>query len=119
MDFNALREYCLSKKGAAECFPFDNHTLVFKVGNKMFALTNINSEPLRVNLKCDPLLAEALRQEYDTILPGYHMHKKYWNTVIIDGSIPDEKLLWMIDMSYDLILKNLPKLVRKMIEEGE
>lgn len=118
VDFNTLKKYCLSKKGVFEDFPFDNCTLVFKVGGKMFALTNIDCMPLHVNLKCDPFLCEALRQEYASVKPGYHMAKKYWNTVVMDDSIPDEKVFWMIDMSYDLVFKGLRKQEREAITNG-
>jgi predicted DNA-binding protein (MmcQ/YjbR family) len=96
-------------------FPFDDNTLVFRVGGKMFLLTNINDPKLRINLKCDPLIAESLRQEHTSVIPGYHMNKRHWNTVFIDGSIPKEKLLWMIDMSYDLVFKSLKKADRELI----
>lgn len=116
MDFKTLKEYCLNKKGAYEDFPFDSSTLVFKVGGKMFALTDIDSMPLSVNLKCDPHLCESLRQEYESVKPGYHMSKKHWNTVVIDGSIPDERIYWLIDMSYDLVLKGLTKKEREAVQ---
>lgn len=118
MDFNILRGYCLGKKGVIEDFPFDEETLVFKVGSKMFALTNINKLPLQVNLKCDPNLAVELRNEFAAVKPGYHMNKEHWNTVVIDGSLDDGKIFWMIDMSYNLVFNSLKKADREKITKG-
>ena len=91
MNIETLREYCISKKGVSESFPFDKVTLVFKVMNKMFALTSLDGA-LSINLKCDPEKAIKLRQEYDAVIPGYHMNKKHWNTIAIDGSIPAKQI---------------------------
>lgn len=109
MNFDTLRDYLLNKPGAFEDFPFDAVTLVIKVGGKMFALADITEEPLRVNLKCDPIKAEFLREHYAAVLPGYHMNKRHWNTVVLDGSIPDPLILAMIDDSYALVVQGLPK----------
>jgi len=109
MNFELLRTYLLQKPGATEDFPFDNVTLVIKVCGKMFALLGINNDPLRINLKCDPSKAEFLRQRYAAILPGYHMNKRHWNTVVLDGSIPELEIYPMIDDSYDLVVQGLPK----------
>ena len=109
MDFDVLRRSLLGKPGAVEDFPFDSVTLVIKVGGKMFALTNITEVPLRINLKCDPIKAEFLRAHYSSVIPGYHMNKKHWNTVILDGSIPESEVCSMIDDSYALVVKGLPK----------
>ncbi len=109
MEFNTLKKYLLSKSGAVEGFPFDAVTLVIKVSGKMFALVGINDDPLRLNLKCDPGKAEILREIYPAILPGYHMNKRHWNTVILDGSIADTEIWSMIDDSYALVVKGLPK----------
>ena len=109
MNFETLRNYLLSKPEAKEDFPFDDKTLVFKVAGKMFALLGLNQEPLRLNLKCEPLHAELLRERYPAVLPGYHMNKRHWNSVLLDGSIPAEQLLAMIDASYDLVVQGLPK----------
>lgn len=118
MHIDEFRTYCLSKKYVAEHFPFDETTLVFKVFDKMFALTGIDRKPFQVNLKCDPEKAIELREQYDgTIIPGYHMSKKHWNTVICNDSFPDDFLKEMIDHSYDLIVKNLPKKVRATFKE--
>jgi len=102
MDIISLREYCLSKKSATESFPFGDDTLVFKVAGKIFALVNLDGE-LSINLKCDPVLAIELRERYDSVTPGYHMNKKHWNTVFINGTIPDKEIFSWIDNSYDLI----------------
>ena len=109
MDFETLRSYLLSKPEAVETFPFDDETLVLKVCGKMFALLNICGEPLQVNLKCDPDKAEVLRELFPAIIPGYHMNKRHWNTVIVDGSIADKEIFSMIDESYDLVVQGLPK----------
>ncbi len=114
-----LRSYCAKKAGAKETFPFDNKTLVFKVMNKMFALCNIESEELRVNLKCKPEFAELLREKYHSISPGYHMNKKHWNTVTIDGSIPNDELLYLIDHSYELVVKNMKKADREILSHKD
>jgi len=112
MDIESLRTYCLQKKGVTESFPFDEETLVFKVGGKMFALTGINSKPLSVNLKCDPEHAVILREKYSAIAPGYHMNKQHWNTVTADGTLSDKFLFQLIDDSYDLIVQSLPKKIK-------
>jgi predicted DNA-binding protein (MmcQ/YjbR family) len=108
MNIEELRHYCLSKKGVTESFPFDETTLVFKVMGKMFALTDLADEILNVNLKCDPEEAIRLREEHIAVIPGYHMHKKHWNTVMIDGSITDDKICEWIDNSYNLVVASLP-----------
>ncbi len=109
MNFESLRDYLLQKPGATEDFPFDNVTLVIKVCGKMFALLGINNDPLRINLKCDPIKAEFLRQQHVAVLPGYHMNKRHWNTVILDGSIPNPEIYSMIDDSYTLVVQGLSK----------
>lgn len=109
MNLDNLKKYCLSKKGVKQDFPFDHEVLVFKVGPKIFALTNINVADLQVSLKCDPFLSVDLRREHKSIKPGYHLNKQHWNTVEIDGSISDEKIYWLIDLSYDLVFKGLKK----------
>lgn len=108
MNIETLRDYCISKPGVTECFPFDQTTLVFKVKNKMFLLTDLEP-PLSINIKCDPELAIELREQYPSVLPGYHMNKKYWNTVNIDGGLPDKLICQWIDQSYDLVLSGIPK----------
>ncbi len=104
MNIESLREYCLSKNNVTESFPFDDVTLVFKVEGKMFVLVNLEGE-LSLNLKCDPELALELRERYQAVTPGYHMNKKYWNTVSLDGTIPDKLVFSWIDHSYEQVLK--------------
>ena len=107
-----IQTYCISKKGVEETYPFDKFTLVYKVMGKMFALMSIDTpetEPQRINLKCDPIHAEILRETYASVIPGYHMNKKHWNTVICDGEVPTDEIYEMIDNSYDLVVKNLKK----------
>ena len=89
MDVEILREYCLAKKGATESFPFGEDTLVFKAKEKIFALVNLDGD-LSINLKCDPGLAIELRERFSAVTPGYHMNKKHWNTIILDGTVPDK-----------------------------
>jgi len=115
MNIEDFREYCLQKAMVTEEFPFDETTLVFKVVGKMFALTGLE-EDFYINLKCDPEKAIQLREEYTCVLPGYHMSKKHWNTVQVDGSIKDEILLGWIDDSYNLVVKGLPKKVRDQLD---
>jgi predicted DNA-binding protein (MmcQ/YjbR family) len=107
MNIEEFREYCLMKKGVTECFPFDDVTLVFKVMDKMFTLTNTDGD-FTINLKCDPEKAIDLREHYPSVIPGYHMDKKHWNTVIMDGMVPDELLKQWIDDSYELVLSKIP-----------
>lgn len=115
MTFESLRNYCLSKKGASEELPFDEHTLVFKVMGKLFALTNIERLPASVNLKCDPERAIELREVYEAVQPGYHMNKKHWNTITFDGTIPDNEIRTLIDHSYELVVMGLKKADREAL----
>ncbi|TNF49260.1 MAG: MmcQ/YjbR family DNA-binding protein [Deltaproteobacteria bacterium] len=115
MNFETLLGYLLQKPGATEDFPFDNQTLVIKVGGKMFALVGIKNDPLRINLKCDPIKAEFLRQQHPAVLPGYHMNKRHWNTVVLDDTIADAEIFTMIDDSYDLVVQGLPKVRRPKV----
>lgn len=115
MNIENFREFCLSKAQVTESFPFDSSTLVFKVCNKMFALTGLNSEEFRINLKCEPELAVQLREEYDCVIPGYHMSKTHWNTVVIDGSVDDDLLVEWINHSYDEVVKTLAKKIRESL----
>lgn len=108
MNIEELREYCLSKKGTTEEFPFDEVTLVFKALGKMYALTSLDKD-FWVNLKCDPERAIALREEYEAIQPGFHMNKKHWNTVAMDGSLKVVFVKELIDHSYDLVVSKLTK----------
>jgi predicted DNA-binding protein (MmcQ/YjbR family) len=102
MNIETLREYCISKKGVTEGFPFGEDTLVFKFKGKIFALANLDGD-LSVNLKCEPGFALELREKYHAVTPGYHMNKKHWNTIILDGSVPDKEVFSWIDHSYNLI----------------
>jgi len=112
MDLAEFREYCLTKPGANEGTPFGPDVLVFKVGGKMFALAALDDVPTTVTLKCDTDLALDLRDRYEQVRPGYHMSKKHWNTVEIEGGIPAVELRRMIDHSYELVVKSLPKAAR-------
>lgn len=106
MDVEQLRDYCLTKPGAEEGFPFGPDTLVFKVKGKIFLLVSLNAQPLQFNVKCDPEKAMELRETYSCILPGYHMNKKHWNTVIVDGVLSSGQLKEFVDESYRLVLKS-------------
>ncbi len=115
MNVESFREYCLSKPGVTESSPFGEDSLVFKVGTKMFALLALDEVPSAANLKCDPDRALELRDRYVEVRPGYHMNKKHWNTVVIDGAIPDPEISRMIDHSYELVFRALPKKDRERI----
>jgi predicted DNA-binding protein (MmcQ/YjbR family) len=108
MDLEKIRSYCLRKKGVTESLPFDEETPVYKVMRKMFLLSNL-TPPVSINIKCDPEIAVELREKYDAVSSGYHMSKLHWNTVILDGSIPDKYIYEWIDLSYELVEKRLPK----------
>src|SRR5579871_3046910 len=108
IDSTALREYCLKKKGAVETFPFGDEVRVLKVMNKMFALIPVGGAP-EISLKCEPTWAVILRNTYKAVQPGYHLSKEHWNTISVDGSIPDDEILAMIDHSYDQVVKGLSR----------
>ena len=112
MNIEDFRNYCLAKPNVIEDFPFDETTLVFKVCGKIFALTDLEGE-FSINLKCEPEKALALREQYSCVLPGYHMNKRHWNTVIVDGRIDDTTLTEMIDDSYNLVVASLTLKIRK------
>lgn len=120
MNLESYYEYCLSKKGVTEHFPFDEDTLVFKVGGKMFALASLSEwekgQPA-ANLKCDPERSEELRAEYDDIKPGFHMSKTHWNTIAINRDVPDSLIRELIDHSYELIFASLTKKLQAEILE--
>jgi len=101
-----IREFCLGMKGVTESFPFDEDTLVFKVMGRIFALVSLESRS--INLKCDPEKAITLREEYTAVTPGYHMNKKYWNTIQLDGTVPERLIREWITESYDLVVEGLP-----------
>lgn len=113
MNIEDLRDYCIALKDVTEEFPFGEETLVFKVRGKIFLLCSMDREPLQFNVKCDPDKAEELREQYPAVLPGYHMNKKHWNTVLVDGSLSFALLKGMIDHSYQLVWKSLPKKLRE------
>jgi len=115
MDIENIRNYCLNKPAVIENLPFDNNTLVFKVGSKMFALMSLNADPLRINVKCDPKQAIALREQYPQITPGYHMNKKHWNTIKIDGLLSPDLIKELIDHSYGLVVNSLTKKERRKL----
>jgi predicted DNA-binding protein (MmcQ/YjbR family) len=110
-----LRESCLAMPGAIEDFPFSPDNSVFKVAGKIFAISNLTAAPLRVSLKCEPGLAEQLRADHAAITPGYHLNKRHWNTVVVDGSVPDAMVRDMIEDSYDLIVAALPRAKRRAL----
>jgi predicted DNA-binding protein (MmcQ/YjbR family) len=110
-----LRDVCLSFPGSAETFPFGPETSVFKVSGKVFAISRLKEEPIRVSVKCEPLLAEQLREAHAAVIPGYHLNKRHWNTVIIDGSLPERMIRDMIEDSYDLIVSKLPQSRRRTL----
>ena len=119
MNIEEIRDYCLAKAAVTEGFPFNESTLVFKVMNKMFALTGLDGDPPYVNLKCDPERALELRAQYEDIQPGYHMHKAQWNSVYYKGSITSDLIRELIDHSYDLVVKGLKKKDREALEKGD
>jgi len=113
MDLESIRKYCLEKKSSTESFPFGETTLVFKVCGKMFLLIGLDDFPLQFNVKCDPDKAEELREIYVSVIPAFHMNKKHWNTIILDGQIPSKLIREWIDDSYSLVIKSLPLKERK------
>ncbi|MFI1945247.1 MmcQ/YjbR family DNA-binding protein [Streptomyces virginiae] len=110
-----LRAFCLGFNAAVEEFPFTPETSVFKVLGKVFALSALDGEPLKVNLKCDPELAVRLREEHEAIVPGYHMNKRHWNTVTV-GGVPDTMLRELVEDSYDLVVAGLPRAERMKLD---
>jgi predicted DNA-binding protein (MmcQ/YjbR family) len=115
MDPDALRELCLGLIGSEETFPFGPENSVFKVAGKIFALSRLDGDPLRISLKCEPPLAEELRAAHPAITPGYHLNKRHWNTVVIDGSLPERMIADMIEDSYDLVVSRLPRARRRAL----
>jgi predicted DNA-binding protein (MmcQ/YjbR family) len=115
-----LRDLCLSFPGSEETFPFGPENSVFKVAGKIFALSRLDGDPLRVSLKCEPALAEQLREAHVAIAPGYHLNKRHWNTVTLDGSLPKSMIHDLVEDSYDLIVAALPlKRRRALLWRGE
>lgn len=115
MNLETFQSYCLAKKGVTEEFPFDNSTLVYKVMGKMFALTGLEKFE-SINLKCDPEIGAQLREEYASVVPAYHMNKKHWITVLMDGSISDKLLREWINSSYNLVCQSLTKTHQKALD---
>jgi predicted DNA-binding protein (MmcQ/YjbR family) len=105
MNIEELRDYVLSLKKVTESFPFGEDTLVFKTNDKIFLLVSLSSVPLQFNVKCDPEYAIELREQFSCILPGYHMNKKHWNTILIDGTLSNTQLKQFIKDSYSLVAK--------------
>ncbi len=117
MNIEEFRNHCLSKKGVTESFPFGENTLVFKIMDKVFALVGLDAHPASANLKCDPEKAIELREEYDgLIIPGYHMNKKHWNTVEIEGNLPRDLITELMDHSYELVVKSLTKKLQNELD---
>ena len=115
MDYLQTKQYCLSKPEAREDYPFGPDALVFKIRGKLFAILGEKAGTARINLKCDPDEAQMLRDVFDAVIPGYHMNKRHWNTVILDGSIPQGEIERMIDRSYGLVVKSLKKAERQSL----
>ncbi len=109
MDRDALRDLCLTFRGSEETFPFGFETSVFKVAGKMFALSRLEGEPLSVSLKCEPQLAEQLRSAHPCISAGYHLNKRHWNTVLLDGTLPEQMIADLVEDSYDLVVSKLSR----------
>jgi predicted DNA-binding protein (MmcQ/YjbR family) len=118
MNIEEVRDYCLLKSGAEETFPFGESTSVMKVGGKIFALINLEGLA-SVNLKCDPIKAVELRESFPSIMPGYHMNKRHWNTVLLDGSLSRELICLMLDQSYELIFQSLPEKTKSEIIKAQ
>ena len=118
MNIERLRAYCLEKKEVIEDDPFGPEVLAFKVAGKLFALVALDEVPKRINLKCDPERAIDLRERHESVLPGYHMSKKHWNTVVLDGAVPDSLIIEWVDHSYDLVVGGLRKVDRERIRNG-
>jgi predicted DNA-binding protein (MmcQ/YjbR family) len=119
MNIESIREYCLSKKGVTEGFPFNDTALVFKVAGKMFALLDLSADGRGISLKCDPDLAIERREQYPEVTPAYHFNKKYWNTVHLDGSIPDRLIREMITESYRLVVDGFSGKKRQMLKSAD
>jgi len=119
MTLESIRDYCLTKPGVIESMPFGDDTLVFKVGGKIFALTSLAPAVSSINLKCDPERAVELREQFEEVLPGYHMNKKHWNTVLLKGRVRKSDLCDWIDHSYELIYTSLPKTIRQDLEKEQ
>lgn len=109
MELQEIKDYCLIKAGTAETYPFGPEPIVFKVLSKIFVLLSVKNNKISLSLKCDPFLAQNLRMQYLAVKPGYHLNKEHWNTVTIDGTIPESEIYWMIDHSYEMVVRSLSK----------
>ena len=118
MDLEVLLGHCLAKPGATASHPFGPGALVVKVAGKMFAIVEEDADPLRVSLKCEPDIAVVLRESYASVTPGYHLNKRHWNTVTLDGTVHDEQVLEWVDDSFDLVVDALPRRLRDEIDFG-
>lgn len=116
MHAEEIRAFCLAKKGVEEAFPFDSDTLVFKVGGKLFLLMSISSKPLQFNVKCNPDKAIELREKYSYVLPGYHMNKQHWNTIVCESPVPKKLIFEWINHSYELVVLSLPKKAQQVLK---
>ena len=116
MNHKEIERYLLSKPGARLDYPFDETAAVYKVGDKMFAIVAEKSSPLRISLKCDPLLAETLREKYESVLPGYHLNKKHWNTLVLSGQLEEQEVIDLINHSYDLVYKSMTQKMQSEID---
>ena len=112
MNADELRASCAARPRAVETYPFGEDTAVYKVGGKMFALVPRNADPPSVSLKCDPEWSQVLRNAYSAVRPGYHLNKKHWNTIVLDGTVPDDEIVELIEHSYALVVDSLPQRVR-------
>lgn len=119
LDSKDLYLYCLTKPWAIEDYPFGPEVIVMKVASKMFALISRRAGQENLSLKCDPDYSEVLRQQYPSITPGYHLNKRHWNTIVLDGSVPEKEIRGLIDHSYELVYKSLPRSKRKKSQENE
>ena len=118
MDLEVLLGHCLAKPGSTASHPFGPGALVMKVAGKMFAIVEEDANPLRVSLKCEPEIAVVLRESYASVTPGYHLNKRHWNTVTLDGTVQDEQVLEWVDDSFDLVVEALPRRLRDEIDFG-
>ena len=116
MDIESLRDYCLSKPAVEETLPFGPDILVYKVGGKIFLICSLTSETFRFSVKCDPEKAIELRERYHCVQPGYHLNKKHWNTIFVDGTVSNSQLKEWINDSYDLIVASLPAKTRDQVK---
>ncbi|MEJ2510130.1 MAG: MmcQ/YjbR family DNA-binding protein [Anaerolineales bacterium] len=119
LTLEVIKAYCLAKPGSSAGYPFGEGTLVFKVLDRMYALCSEDEQPLRINLKCDPDDALALRAQYSAIIPGYHMNKKHWNSLIMDGSLQDSLVFELIDHSYQLVISKMSQAKQRKLKSIE